>query len=234
MFVVVGRLEGRCFPRQYGDKRCIVAACVFLRQAVFGPRSGPGSELWWLSTLLEPGRVVAPILQELLAHYRLGAHAEFIPTNYPDLVITMAMQGFISSWATYVQFYPNASNDVDHADCMWPADVWDTMMMDAAALPSPNESDHETEPDEWVLHQFLNPSLLVESILPSTADEAADYPVVPPDAVAIDSDDDLDDFYAPPVKLSFAEFTWQLARPDLSGAAAGSGTLGAEAVLPAT
>ena len=72
-------------------------------------------------------------------------------------------------------------------------------------------------------HRSLNPEpRLVEEIFARTVDEAAGEPVDPPDAVANASDDDLDDFFAPPVDLSFSEFSGQLARPNLFGAAVGS------------
>ena len=107
------------FHDNQGDKRCIVAACVFLRQLTRGPQTGPNNELWRLSILLEPRRTLAPILQELLARYHNGTHENFIPTSNPDFIITMVMQGWSSSWAMFKAYYPGASRDVHEADTFW-------------------------------------------------------------------------------------------------------------------
>ena len=158
--------------------------------------------------MLEPGRTLAPILQELLVRYHNGTHENFIPTNYPDFIITMVMQGFESSWGIYKAYNPNASTSVNDADTFWPPEVGDKKMMDEAAMPSPYVSDDDIDVDEWSLHQFLN--------IDNPADEAAGDPVVPPDVDEADavpvvhfdaassaSDDDLALLCAPPEPLSF-------------------------------
>ena len=75
------------FHDRYGDRRCIVAVCVFLREAV-DHRSG----LCWLTTLLKPSRTLNSVLLELADRYDENSLMEFKPNTFPEYIIAMDMQ----------------------------------------------------------------------------------------------------------------------------------------------
>ena len=86
-----------------GDRRCIVASVVFLREAV-----GQYSELKWLSTL-KPRRTLNSVLVELCDRYNEKTLMDFQPKNFPDYIIAMVMQDRSTSWHEFKTEFPDAA-----------------------------------------------------------------------------------------------------------------------------
>ena len=125
-----------------GDRRCIVASVVFLREAV-----GQYSELKWLSTL-SPRRTLNSVLVEICDRYGEGTLMDFEPKNFPDDVILMIMQDRSTSWHHFIREYPVAARFYGPQPHLCNDPHEDMRLHRKYTMPSPYVSDDEHDAAE--------------------------------------------------------------------------------------